>query len=681
MQPTSLPIQNEDERVERLRSLVRPHVESFDWAMMDGLGELPSELDDVCVAVIREHDAKGQRQLRVSLENAYISKPRIMTTGKRARDRASSSTAAMYPRHAREGRATYQAELNGVFCFREGDTVIDRVTRRLGEVPVMVCSSFCNLHGLSPAELIDRGEEEYELGGYFICNGVEKVVRMVVVPRRNHMIALRRPSNANRGPLFTDFALSMRCVRSDQCGVTNHLHYLMNGSMTVRFSIRRQEFFLPIVLLLQALLPRSYSDREMFDLMVQARRDDAFLCDRVIAMIKDVASIHIRLDSSVGGNSRRNTPEQVVRYLGSTFKVALDPDDTMTFGEVGQLLLRKYILVHLSESSHNLQQRSSVYSAKVDLFLVMIWKLISVVRGERVPDNPDSLANQEVLLPGHLYLMYMKEKIEDCLRNIKLVYQVALKNEESRAQIEQQLFNKDAIEAMLMKIKFDVGRRMELFIATGNLQTQSGLGLLQTSGYSVVADRINYLRFMAHFRSIHRGKFFAEVKTTSVRRLLPESWGFICPVHTPDGAPCGLLNHITSLATVSQKLEARFESIADFCFARGAQPPPAMTGNAELIPAKSVPILMDGRVLGYVLSSMALKLSELLRIEKVKDGGILPPTAEVVHVEDFPRLGIHPGVFLYSGPARLLRPVKFLRILGKDDGLSEEMIGSFEQVR
>jgi DNA-directed RNA polymerase I subunit RPA2 len=35
------------------------------------------------------------------------------------------------------------------------------------------------------------------------------------------------------------------------------------------------------------------------------------------------------------------------------------------------------------------------------------------------------------------------------------------------------------------------------------------------------------------------------MKTTTVRKLLPEAWGFICPVHTPDGSPCGLLNHIT----------------------------------------------------------------------------------------------------------------------------------------
>ncbi len=35
-----------------------------------------------------------------------------------------------------------------------------------------------------------------------------------------------------------------------------------------------------------------------------------------------------------------------------------------------------------------------------------------------------------------------------------------------------------------------------------------------------------------------------EMRTTEVRALLPDAWGFVCPVHTPDGAPCGLLNHL-----------------------------------------------------------------------------------------------------------------------------------------
>ena len=53
-------------------------------------------------------------------------------------------------------------------------------------------------------------------------------------------------------------------------------------------------------------------------------------------------------------------------------------------------------------------------------------------------------------------------------------------------------------------------------------------------------------RYLSHFRSVHRGAYFAELRTTTVRKLLPESWGFLCPVHTPDGSPCGLLTHLTA---------------------------------------------------------------------------------------------------------------------------------------
>ena len=38
------------------------------------------------------------------------------------------------------------------------------------------------------------------------------------------------------------------------------------------------------------------------------------------------------------------------------------------------------------------------------------------------------------------------------------------------------------------------------------------------------------LRYMSHFQSVHRGQFFTTMKTTTVRKLLPESWGFLCPV-------------------------------------------------------------------------------------------------------------------------------------------------------
>lgn len=67
--------------------------------------------------------------------------------------------------------------------------------------------------------------------------------------------------------------------------------------------------------------------------------------------------------------------------------------------------------------------------------------------------------------------------------------------------------------------------QMENFLSTGNIKTQSGLGLMQNSGLTIVAENINRTRYMSHFRAIHRGSFFQQMRTTEARKLLPDAWG------------------------------------------------------------------------------------------------------------------------------------------------------------
>ena len=49
----------------------------------------------------------------------------------------------------------------------------------------------------------------------------------------------------------------------------------------------------------------------------------------------------------------------------------------------------------------------------------MIRKLYAIVSGSCCPDNPDFPQHQEVLLPGSLYGMIVKERMEEILNNIK----------------------------------------------------------------------------------------------------------------------------------------------------------------------------------------------------------------------------------------------------------------------
>ena len=88
----------------------------------------------------------------------------------------------------------------------------------------------------------------------------ERAIRLLIAPRRNHMMAIVRPSFKNRGPDYTANAVTIRCVRPDGSSQTVALHLLSSGGAKLRVTISKQEFFIPVVLLLKAVplpsLPR-----------------------------------------------------------------------------------------------------------------------------------------------------------------------------------------------------------------------------------------------------------------------------------------------------------------------------------------------------------------------------------------------------------------------------------------
>ena len=116
---------------------------------------------------------------------------------------------------------------------------------------------------------------------------------------------------------------------------------------------------------------------------------------------------------------------------------------------------------------------------------------------------------------------------------------------------------------------------------------------IQTSGFSIIAERLNILRFISHFRSVHRGDAFTEAKTTSVRKLLPEAWGFLCAVHTPDGSLCGLLNHLCMPCQLTQETPTNtsIEALIDTLLSYGMRRTPP-------IDTECYDVILDGQVVG-----------------------------------------------------------------------------------
>lgn len=179
-----------------------------------------------------DHGVTGER-CRFWVENISVGPP-VKEDGSVVGDMR------VFPRECREAKLTYKGPLSVSLAYQvEGSSVTQRVTRRLGAIPLMVKSRLCYLRHMSREDLVSKGEEAHEFGGYFVCNGNERIIRLLVQNRRHYVMAMKRSAYRKRGPSFTDMATLIRCVRPDEHSLTNRCHYLSDGTAVFAITLRR----------------------------------------------------------------------------------------------------------------------------------------------------------------------------------------------------------------------------------------------------------------------------------------------------------------------------------------------------------------------------------------------------------------------------------------------------------
>lgn len=164
--------------------------------------------------------------------------------------------------------------------------------------------------------------------------------------------------------------------------------------------------------------------------------------------------------------------------------------------------------------------------------------------------------------------------------------------------------------------------------------------------------------------------------------LFVSSLGFLCPVHTPDGAPCGLLNHLSANAQVTGAPSSTRHEISEVLYSLGVCPLtiPSPPGDLD--------VLLDGLPVGCVPQDALNRVGSELRMLKMKGNCTgsqpravkkkemdkkIPATLEIAVVPPL-KGGQFPGLFLFSTPARMMRSVLNLTTQ------TNELIGTFEQV-
>ncbi|THD25069.1 DNA-directed RNA polymerase subunit beta [Fasciola hepatica] len=564
----------------------------------------------------------------------------------------------VFPRECRRQGKSYSAELRLNIRISINGSPAGVFQIPGGDIPVMVLSKACNLSRLSRANFPKHGEEEREVGGYFIVNGKERVLRLLVMTRRNFPLAISRSSFKKRGHGYTEHAVIMRCVREDETVALMMLHWLMNGEPTLAFVVEREQFFVPISILLRALVAKT--EFEIFDDIRRGSGESLSLEESAMRIL-----VHLKDDDY-------NSQTRALSYLGRLFRGRMHVSSGASDEDAGTYLLKQFLAIHLDS-----------FVDKYHLLCLMIRKLHAFVLGQCCEESNDNLMFQEVLLPSTLYMQVLRAKICQTLDSTR--DHVLARSRKGKVRI-----NPTFVHQSLLLLATEIGISMNYMLATGNLPPSVRAALSpqfggQSTGLSVPADNVNFLRLAAQFRAVHRGSIFTDMRTTTVRRLLPEAWGFLCPVHTPDGAPCGLLNHLAEpVEAVCETPKQSFvDSLATWLSTQKLRPVELsrqLSGVTE--EQNALPVLLDGRLVGWSSSwaECLLLANELRDLKLDKNSTQVPYSLEIAAVPPTEVGSQYPGLYLFTGASRLLRPVKNVKNGPQiGDGGLIEWIGTFEQ--
>ena len=161
-----------------------------------------------------------------------------------------------------------------------------------------------------------------------------------------------------------------------------------------------------------------------------------------------------------------------------------------------------------------------------------------------------------------------------------------------------------------------------------------------------------------------------------MRKLTPESWGFLCPVHTPDGSLCGLLNHMTFMCEVCTD-EPGTEKLTELLKQLGLIPLQSGIFKFSINEDQKqffYEVLLNGKLLGYVEGSEAATMVKKLRYLKAlsttphgKENPMTHGLSKHMEICHIPKIelsnctySLYPGVYIFTTPGRMMRPVKNL---------------------
>lgn len=156
--------------MDKLKLAASHHIESFNYLYTHGLQQICHFLVPIEVCAPKPEVLLPFNMMKIWIEDLQIGTPIQPTQGDNR----------LLPTHCRQMKRSYTAPLLATICRQIDESAKETIRMTLGEIPIVVRSDRCHLAHMSPEELVEHQEDCHEFGGYFIVNGNEKIIRMLI---------------------------------------------------------------------------------------------------------------------------------------------------------------------------------------------------------------------------------------------------------------------------------------------------------------------------------------------------------------------------------------------------------------------------------------------------------------------------------------------------------------------
>ncbi|KAK6204900.1 DNA-directed RNA polymerase II subunit RPB2 [Scheffersomyces amazonensis] len=512
------------------KGLVSQQLDSFDEFIESTIQELVWEDSHLILDQPAQHttdDDHENRRYEITFGKIYISKP-TQTEG-------DGTTHPMFPQEARLRNLTYSSPLyvdmtKKVFksddnLRRENELewieekVQDEEPQQkvyLGKVPIMLRSKFCMLRDLGEHEFYELKECPYDMGGYFVINGSEKV-----------LIAQER-SAANIVQVFKKSAATSTVSHVAEIRSAIEKGSRLLSSMQIKLGGKDQNS-----------KGRGVQGKTVKATLPYIKEDiPIVIVFRALGIVPDGDILeHICYDANDWQMLEMLKPCVEEGFVIQEREVALD-----FIGRRGVMGIRREKRIQYAkdilqkELLPNITQADGYETRKAFFLGYMVNRLLLCALERKEPDDRDHFGKKRLDLAGPLLANLFRILFKKLTKDIYNYMQRCVENDKE--------FN------LTLAVKSQtITDGLRYSLATGNWGEQKK-AMSSRAGVSQVLNRYTYSSTLSHLRRTNT-PIGRDGKIAKPRQLHNTHWGLVCPAETPEGQACGLVKNLSLMTCIS----------------------------------------------------------------------------------------------------------------------------------